>query len=1835
MLADRGGVTNKYSSPGETAVPTTASSVTTPTTVSRATAAPSNASMQSPFDAFVNQAVYKQQQIGAHQNVLLGTVLVPKNILTDDKPPIRIVQAYEPGVAGIKEDLAAGDSIDRIAEVQGVSSDEVRAEMAVAGLTVTKETGPEGSDVQTTTIKDANTGENITYYNDFQHDMKTTVVVKNGKEIRTSRDGFGRTTHSETNLGTGEEKTHSFDPKTNTTTDTVIDAEGRRTETVTVADGKSYDHPIGKDETLWEVWWNNARHNGVAWEKFQADNPQLFANPNRSPDLIYETDVVHIDGGITTTIMQTFNNYTLTTAPDGKVTLTNDRTGYRLKTEVGTPEGDLAGLLLDINPNSKDLATARTNKVVKRAVEMALYDHLISSYGKTAEQKEKATQAAIDKYGVTVGPDGKLLPTQPKSQSLEKQAGVDGAKPQVPSPSGGQWVQVNGQWVDPKVAKAIAAETAAKMPLLELPARVSKARAQLDVYMLDPKYKGAAENAEAMLDNRLAPYGLDWSLKAPAGTLAGARERLTAADNQLDKVVAARAAYMKAADALDQAIQRGPMIAALTSRQKQYGDYAAMIIDEDIDNKDIAAADKLKRSDGVSDLEERHWLKAETVQTEADALLAEYSKHDAKGDKLLADIGVDEKQTVYDEAVKQYGAGTAEAPAGTLKSGEKPVEIDIEGSKLRVAPRVAAAYHQGKPMDAGVNALAINIDGQWKWVHPEVAAAKIDLNAAKDQQAYAIADLNIATKYLTVANLAKDTAKAKEYTEVTGFFGEIGNFASDASNTRAYDAMEEGVYQEMSGYGLFEPAPEKKVAALRDSSSIDLIRPISKEEINPDVLNDKALNVANKELKEAELDRQSLDVKKIDTRIDDLTAEFGKAVKRHGAGTAEAPVGTLKPGEKPVEIDIGGGKLRVAPSVAAAYRQGKPMGASVKAVAIKVSESFQWIYPAAQWQWVHPEVAAAMLELDSAWQQKNTLADRQGITRIAREKYSDLADNPQPVTLDEQSAKELQHKQGFDYLNNQQDQALLGYKLRYQEIVEQKGYDGEFHAVKMGGDLDAEVTRIFDIDRSSEDGRKTRGKVVDEINDIAADDPVEIKAVPLFYVDEKSGTVPISLVEIKTPTGKTRFVDAAGGSFASLDDFINNNRQFDDKGRLVAPRGLDVERGVAGEFEVVQSRKFSTLDKTVEPVVGIITAVATTASFTPLAPVAIPVASAGALYLAGSVTRRQINYMEHGGEWGDRESLMNAASLAATVLPMGASGFRALALRGAGMSRSQAFFGSLGMSRTKDAGLMSYGRYGQMLPSSQRLKGAVDAMRIAPGRAKYVAYGLDAGGLTVGAPLLAISANDLIQHAGEMSRLELTNAILGTSTGLFGTASGARGMIKYYPKTATLADAAVANAPDGSPPTIDQIASFGPKRLRAVSDPQFAALSDAHIAAIPEGRIPGLLPKQIASLNLRQLVALSTKQVRKLTPEQFAILSDEQRNAFTSKQFAAVRPAQLAKLTSKQITALNPDLIAALPAKVIAKLSPDHISALTNKQLATLTPHQIEALTKQQFMALTAAQRGKLRRPFSELTPEQIAANANPDELGSAKTGVRGKKYLYNRQTKQWEIQPSRLEHLISEFQSTIAWSGPLLQADGILLMAYDASALSLAHGAALLVRGSAFIGLGVASKRTAIDTKLGQRIRNLNGLLFFAHNPAHLQGSDGLAFASWSGTDLVWSTENMHNSAAGKSTYPYKPQLAGYFIDSAVNAYLVGDLIHGRGASNWSDWLLTGTLVTSQTVVAAEVFRQMRIERNARSLGRQQTVEPKSKTNWDAMMKGGTILFGVTLTGFGVQNLLEADLFK
>ncbi|RUU03637.1 LysM peptidoglycan-binding domain-containing protein, partial [Mesorhizobium sp. USDA-HM6] len=432
-----------------------------------------------------------------------GPALPVTTVTGPDGRKTILATSQDPGgstTQDIKHDLADGKSIDQIAKENGLTSEQVVAELQAAGYQVKTASS---SDAQSVEIIDPRSGDKTVYSHDYQHDVRTVTTTADGKETSQSIDGNG------------------------TETKTVTDKDGRVTKTTTekINGGKPVEYEVKPGDDLTFI----AKQYGVTLDDLRRTNPQLF-DSSRDPNIIHDGEKIRIDNGTRTTAEVTFNGYTLTTKPDGSITLHNNTTGTDLKIEAGSTQEALARTLLAVNPNSNNPKEAKEGEVVKTFVEGLLAGETLPSLIDAAEKAGQDKQVLIDKYHL--GPAAK-----PKLDGQNRVVDPFGDPPQGNAPSGGKWtpMKIDGvwTWVDPQVAQAIITENIALSRVTETRALAGQRQEQLNVDMLDPAYKDALDGAQTIVNKALAPNGLQWTPQKPKGTLADAQARLTKANTLL------------------------------------------------------------------------------------------------------------------------------------------------------------------------------------------------------------------------------------------------------------------------------------------------------------------------------------------------------------------------------------------------------------------------------------------------------------------------------------------------------------------------------------------------------------------------------------------------------------------------------------------------------------------------------------------------------------------------------------------------------------------------------------------------------------------------------------------------------------------------------------------------------------------------------------------------------------------------------------------------------------------------------------------------------------------------------------------------------------------------------------------------------------------------------------------------------------------------------------------------------------------------------------------------------------------------------------------------------
>ncbi|SEM58777.1 hypothetical protein SAMN04515666_1155 [Bosea lupini] len=150
----------------------------------------------------------------------------------------------------------------------------------------------------------------------------------------------------------------------------------------------------------------------------------------------------------------------------------------------------LAQLLANSLANS-DPAKAKENQVLVAQINAIILNDESTVAGQEAHDRGVETAAAEQKYGPGTA-----------------------QKPQMMPSGGGDWIQSNGQWVHPEVARARAAQGSAEGRAVEARAKSDEATAQLAVYAADPEYRSAVAGANRTLAKTLAPEGITFEIKA-------------------------------------------------------------------------------------------------------------------------------------------------------------------------------------------------------------------------------------------------------------------------------------------------------------------------------------------------------------------------------------------------------------------------------------------------------------------------------------------------------------------------------------------------------------------------------------------------------------------------------------------------------------------------------------------------------------------------------------------------------------------------------------------------------------------------------------------------------------------------------------------------------------------------------------------------------------------------------------------------------------------------------------------------------------------------------------------------------------------------------------------------------------------------------------------------------------------------------------------------------------------------------------------------------------------------------------------------------------------------
>ncbi|WP_181153420.1 DUF4781 domain-containing protein [Ochrobactrum vermis] len=1468
------------------------------------------------------------------------------------------VKTADQNVSDTKNAIENGKTVEEIAQERGLSADQVRAELLAAGVDIKETTSGTTTSI---TLTDSKTGDETTYTQEV-HDNSLPEGVQGPvapsytvTTVETKDGATGATNKTVTNSQTGEIRT------------TKTDENGRITETVTQpgADGKE-----------------------------------------------------------TTTTTVTANGYTMTTGTDGTVTLKDNETGDTITLEKGSAEAALAQSLIEANPNSTDPAEKKEGEVTKAFAESQLADKFLEAQEKAATDATQSKNDAIDEHGIVnpADPDGPKLPGIAATPT-ERDGVLDpvGDPPKYGIPPGEKWIAypVNGQWVwmHPDVAAAFQDESIALSQVTETKAQIGSDYADLNRYLLDPDYEQAVEAAQAGINEKFEPLGLQWNAVKPEGTLEDAKQLQTDAHDAHTKAGEAYNAYKEGKTLLDQAINNRVNMGYYPGRN---------------DTVAVAADSNYNFQDEVE--------KGEAAWAEINDLVAQADVKNKAGDQALADM-------------MALTTGSDTPPPGMLEKNQEPVEITIGDQTIKVAPDIADAYNAaGGGIDALASATSIAVqvnvtqpDGsvrtEWRWVEPQVALFKTQTDGALQlSEAYSTYYSQKSGKadYEVLENqtIAQQRERAPHQFDPDGFTDAGGKFSGKFKSAE--------VIQNADGQFVLEIKYEDKTLKIDitadpdDKNASDEARngPLAQQwrdlQANSIPTSNGDQCVANPGplagYEQAKINvntlldkRVDVNIGEIDKQIEGMEAKVQEAIGQYGPGTAEPPAGLLSDGQPPVEVDLGNGlTVKVAPEVAenldglsglekinALTNSGKPVWIEISPTQGAPKEG----------RWVDPRIANLQIQLGMLNQQRDQLDDvKQNIaSNVDRSEL--LLSEPERLGTDDADRV---------LLDKDEDKTLSGIFQPQFQGLQDNGFDNKFEerAGEKLSDYIGETTGLAGIDDA-----EARDKIIDEIHNIGGDSP-KVKAVPIFYVPESGETSQTTLFAVQDSAGNTKYVDANGQKFDGVKDFQENNRLFDDSGKLVIPKNLEMKEGEDGQIalDVVDARIVSAWDKVIDPVVGLVGTGATLLSFTPLAPVAAPIAIGSGVYLGGRAVIRQADYLDHGGEWGDTESLMNVASVAMTALPVIGSSMRTFGMAArTEMSFGRSLQANFGAMRMKDSTFTLGGRTFNLQASPYA---ASARSYLNSGRAMNVAaLGLEGTAAAIGVPMIAATASDLLTNGDKMSGLEFTNAITGLGTGVVGTGMGVRSFAAMRPvktgngeETGTQppVDATITNAayrspldPDGAGPTgtpdqtpgvksgkapttiqlIDETgqpitatvlgrAPNDPESIYVTAkggwtprgdEPQYSNKShsivwdgkDAYVVPWIRGASSNHQPSAPRGPSRTQLQATAPRSIDigQLEPRHVPWLKSNQVAGFTPKQWADFKQAGLQPyLTRNQMRGIPEARVRYIDAGILTQ---NQIKSLTNSQIAAFTGPQWKTfnksgsqayLTKTQFSSLPEKQ---------------------------------------------------------------------------------------------------------------------------------------------------------------------------------------------------------------------------------------------------------------------------------------
>ncbi|ALM53811.1 DUF4781 domain-containing protein [Halomonas huangheensis] len=1292
-------------------------------------------------------------------------------------------QTTREGIDDIVNGIADGQSIDEIAEAQGLSPEQVIAQIEAAGyeyssevegqgpsytpttritaedsgdLVVSHEVNPSGS---TTSVVNDTDGNETHRVENPDGSSTETVTEPDGRKTITSEDADGKITTTvtyEQNGVTVEEVTGNDGE----TTTIIIDDDGTRTElddgqgtarediddiVAAVANGKSIEaiaEQNGLTRAQVEAQLRAAGYvvesssgqqtNGLeryTTEIVSVDDPdEVIASHSSAAGMTPETSLSIDSNGteIRTTDYNDGRSHETVTRKDGRETSTsvdaegNTTTsvtdnGYTLTTH---PDGNLT---LQRNEDGTEI------KIEEGTPEAALADTLMEINPDSSDQEEARAAEVVQEVieGMMAGEriedlqssiDDKTEELNQAIEDYQKEYGDDsiGVAPE-------NNVTLEDPYGDPPAEDPPSGGSWVPMNGVWMDSAVARATLELNELVSEQLEAGSEFRAsQAQLD----VYALDSNYE-------GALDR---AQQIIDEALAPHGLVWvrpeKPSGSLADAQQRlddaEAMVEQARGASTEYADAQDLLDDAIYASNNVPEATSMgicTAEDTSDDLKlmqdqyEREQSERDAALTNVDSLFYDMGLHNARGNNLMAD----------------YSVGFHEQQLAAAEPGSK------QHSELTDALEEARSQQQGSSSQL------------------DVAQAYSEYHHTRSDQAQLQSDsYDIRDDLLEAFNEDKGlNEEGKEFSRVSGDY--LGEFTGEQIIEEREDGLWVTTHFE---HGTTEEqlAPEEMSEFWEKNRDPEVTANWLEHLDNRQGAHQEVSN-ANAALAEAVADDLGIRQQALGGEISDLEAELENMLEEEDDVTTAPPEGLFADGEEPQNIGDKEQPLLVTQEMADTVAEDGLLAAlssSDQPVGIKID---------GETLWVPSDIAVTSIALSTANANHQALGDaRQGLTE-ASDRLSLVAE--QPAQRMGESDMDHQARLDLGMLEDNSEQALNDiYQPMFQQLAAQ-GYDNKFTTYK-NDELEPMLDERFGLNRNTDERSEALDEVLESIHDIGGDDP-QINIVPMFHVGAENGISQVNLIAVQGDDGEVRYVDLSGKHYDDLEDFQNNNELFRGDGKLVAPRDLEMsstDGNVA--LEVADAYNTSNWDTVVDPLVGIGTGIATVLSFTPAAPIAAPLAYAGGTYLGVRALQHQINHVSHGGDWNDLESGLNYLSIATTIFPAVSSSLRTVGMSGrtfnaanssVQVTRGQAFLASIGGVK----------------PGSNVAEATTTFMRSGE-TLNRVARGFDWAAIATGMPLMYHSAKSLIQDGSQMSGLQLTDAIVGLTTGFAGTGLGAHGL---------------------------------------------------------------------------------------------------------------------------------------------------------------------------------------------------------------------------------------------------------------------------------------------------------------------------------------------------------------------------------------------------------------------------------------------------------------------------